>query len=181
MISAARVTSFTILDAASRASSYRVSRAKPAQAGIGVGDGRGNRLIHFVGQRGSQLSHGGHPADVCEIRLRLAQSLTLFLRLLALDGDAGKMRDLLDDVVFLSVGERGSRYRSRRSPAPCLPTRGSALTSTPGARGPTPDRGNSDHSGSVAMLDTITGSPRYAAVPHEPTDGPMTMPSMASM
>ncbi len=41
---------------------------QPAQAGIGVGDGGGNRLIHFVRQGGSQLSHTGHPAGVCEIR-----------------------------------------------------------------------------------------------------------------
>ena len=47
---------------------------KPAQAGIGVGDGGGNRLIHFVRERSGQLSHGGHPADACEIRLRLTQS-----------------------------------------------------------------------------------------------------------
>jgi hypothetical protein len=38
---------------------------EPAQAGIGVGDGGGNRLIHFVRQGSRQLSHGGHPADVC--------------------------------------------------------------------------------------------------------------------
>src|ERR1700674_285654 len=47
---------------------------EPAQAGIGVGDGGGNRLFHFVCQGSSQLSQGGHPADVCEIRLRLTQS-----------------------------------------------------------------------------------------------------------
>jgi len=33
--------------------------------------------------RGCQLSHGGHPADVCEVRLRLTQSLPLFVRALA--------------------------------------------------------------------------------------------------
>jgi hypothetical protein len=32
-------------------------------------------LIDFVRQRSSQLSHGGHPAGVCEIGLRLAQRL----------------------------------------------------------------------------------------------------------
>ncbi len=46
---------------------------KPAQAGIGVSDGGGNRLIQFVRQGGSQLSHGGHPVDACELRLRLTQ------------------------------------------------------------------------------------------------------------
>jgi hypothetical protein len=45
---------------------------KPAQTGVGVGDGGSNRLIHFVRQ-GSSLSHGCNAADVCEIRLRLAQ------------------------------------------------------------------------------------------------------------
>src|SRR5882672_447299 len=48
---------------------------QPANAGIGVGDGGANRLVHFVRQGSSQLSHGRHPADVCEIRLRLARSL----------------------------------------------------------------------------------------------------------
>ena len=71
MISAARVASLTV----SRRSFARLFHIgliarKPSQAGIGVGDGGGNRLIHFVRQRGGQLSHGGHPADVCEIRLR---------------------------------------------------------------------------------------------------------------
>src|SRR5229473_4032096 len=47
---------------------------EPAQTGIGVSDGGGNRLFHFMRQRSSQFSQGGHPADVCEIRLRLAQS-----------------------------------------------------------------------------------------------------------
>jgi hypothetical protein len=47
---------------------------EPAQAGIGVGDGSGNRLIHFVRQRSGKLSHGSCLADACEIRLRLTQS-----------------------------------------------------------------------------------------------------------
>ena len=45
---------------------------KPAQAGIGVGDGGRYRLIHLVRQRGSQFAHGGHPADMRKIRLKLA-------------------------------------------------------------------------------------------------------------
>ncbi len=32
-------------------------------------------MIHFVRQGGSQLPHGGHAVDPCEIRLRLAQRL----------------------------------------------------------------------------------------------------------
>ena len=69
--------------AAARAFRDRGVARKPAQASIGVGDRRGNRLIHFVRQGGGQLSHGGHPVDVREVRLRLAQSLALFLRPLA--------------------------------------------------------------------------------------------------
>ena len=45
--------------------------SQPAQASIRVGDGGGNRLIHLVRQGGSQLPHGGHATDVCEIRLGL--------------------------------------------------------------------------------------------------------------
>src|SRR5260370_3794802 len=51
---------------------------KPAQTGVGVGNGGGNRLIHFVRQRSRQLSHGGHPAHVCEIRPHLTPALPLF-------------------------------------------------------------------------------------------------------
>jgi len=50
-----------------------VVASEPAQAGFGVGGCGGNRLGHFVRQRGSQLSHGGHPVDVCEIRPRLTE------------------------------------------------------------------------------------------------------------
>src|SRR3954463_7838585 len=37
------------------------------------------------------------------------------------------------------------------------------------------------HSGSAAISDTITCSARNAAVPHEPTKGPMKVPSIASV
>ena len=47
----------------------RMIARKPAQAGIGIGDSGGNRLIHFVRQRGGQFSHGGYAVDLCEIRL----------------------------------------------------------------------------------------------------------------
>src|SRR5580704_11479300 len=57
---------------------------QPAQAGVGVGDGSGNRLIYFVRQGGRQLSHGGHPADPRQIRLRLAQGLFGLLALTTL-------------------------------------------------------------------------------------------------
>jgi hypothetical protein len=46
----------------------------PAQAGIGVGDGGSNRLIHFVCQGGSQLSHRCDAADARKVRMRLTQS-----------------------------------------------------------------------------------------------------------
>ena len=49
--------------------------AKPPQASVGIGDRRRNRLLDFVRQGGSQLSHSGYTADVCEIGLRLAQRL----------------------------------------------------------------------------------------------------------
>src|SRR5438105_14408273 len=39
----------------------------------------------------------------------------------------------------------------------------------------------SAHNGSAAMADTITCSARYAAVPHEPTEGPMKAPAIASV
>ena len=85
MISAARVPSFTILVAAARAlSRFGTSRRQPVQATIGAGDRSGNRLIHFMRQGGSQLSHGGHPADACQIRLHLSQCLASSPRLFSL-------------------------------------------------------------------------------------------------
>src|SRR5207245_6743409 len=48
---------------------------KPAQASVGVGDGRGNRLIHFMCERSRQLSHGGHPVCLLEVPPRLAEEL----------------------------------------------------------------------------------------------------------
>src|SRR5205807_8808696 len=56
---------------------------EPAQASISVGAGSGDWLIHFVRQGSGQLSHGSHPADAREIRLRLTQSLQGLFRPLA--------------------------------------------------------------------------------------------------
>jgi hypothetical protein len=36
----------------------------------------------------------------------------------------------------------------------------------------------SAHSGSTLASSTMTGAPRHAAVPHEPTFGPITTPSI---
>ena len=74
MISAARVAVFHDSHR-SRARLFEIRgiASEPAQTGVGVGDGGGDRLVHLVRQGGRQLSHGGHPVDVCEIRLRLTQ------------------------------------------------------------------------------------------------------------
>ncbi len=58
-----------------RARLFEIRRvaSEPAQARVGVGGRGGNRLSHFVRQGGSQLSHGGHPGDVREIRSRPTQ------------------------------------------------------------------------------------------------------------
>ncbi len=84
MISAARVRIFDNSPRSlARLFQIRLIARKPSQAGIGVCHCRGNRLIHFVRQGGSQLSHGGHSADVREIRLRLTQRFSrhAFVRL----------------------------------------------------------------------------------------------------
>src|SRR5580704_1512546 len=71
---------------------------KPAHTGIGVRDGGGNRLIHFVRQRSSQLSHGGHPVHVREVCLRLTQSLALFIRPLAF-GHVYRCTDVFQEIA----------------------------------------------------------------------------------
>jgi len=66
-----------------RACLFHIRRVggEPAQEGVALVTAAGDRLIHFRGQGSSQLSHGGYPADVCEIRLRLAQRLFSLLAL----------------------------------------------------------------------------------------------------
>jgi hypothetical protein len=46
---------------------------QPAQAGVGISDYCGQRLIDFVRDRGGQLSERGHPRDVGPFRLRFEQ------------------------------------------------------------------------------------------------------------
>ena len=46
---------------------------QPAQAGIGVGDHPGERLLDFMGNRRRQLPHRGDAVDVRKLHLRLAQ------------------------------------------------------------------------------------------------------------
>jgi hypothetical protein len=48
---------------------------EPPQAGFGIDERGGNRLIDRVCKRSGQLSHRGHSADAFEIRLRLAKGL----------------------------------------------------------------------------------------------------------
>jgi len=63
---------------------------KPTNAGSGVGRGRGDRLIHFVSQGSSQLSHGRYPIHSRELCVRLTQSFAFLLGPLALgDVDSG--------------------------------------------------------------------------------------------
>jgi hypothetical protein len=55
MISVVRKASLTTLDAAAQCLlQIRLIARKPAQAGVGIEDGRGNRLIHLMRQRRSQ-------------------------------------------------------------------------------------------------------------------------------
>src|SRR3989442_1613502 len=75
-----------------------VSSREPSQASIGVGDGGRNRLIYFVGQGGSQLSHGSHPVHMREVFLRLTQSLALFLRPFAF-GHVYRCTDIFQDIA----------------------------------------------------------------------------------
>jgi hypothetical protein len=48
------------LQGATRFNQVGSSAIEPAQAGLGVGDDCGERLVHFVGDRGSQLSQRRH-------------------------------------------------------------------------------------------------------------------------
>ena len=51
-----------------------------------------------MGDRGRQFTHGGHSADVREVRLRLPQRS---FGLLPFDRDTRKMGDLLDQLMLL--------------------------------------------------------------------------------
>jgi hypothetical protein len=64
---------------------------QPAQAGIGVGDHPGERLLDFMGNRRRQLPHRRDAVDVRELHLRLAQGFggSHVLREVALDHERG--------------------------------------------------------------------------------------------
>jgi len=75
----------------------RFVACQPAQAGARVGDGRADRLIHFVRERRRQLAHRGHAIDVRQVRLRLQQPV---FRLLTI-------RDLATKVLVRGGQLRG--------------------------------------------------------------------------
>src|SRR5437867_6551768 len=81
MMSAARITSLTTLEAASCASamsgSSRPSHRKQVLASVTAAE---HRLLDLVRQGSSQLAHRGHSCDVRKISLYLPQSLALFIR-----------------------------------------------------------------------------------------------------
>jgi hypothetical protein len=108
MMSAARFAfRMTPRRSLARLSQIGIVSRKPPNAGAGAVDSRGNGLIHFVRQGGGQLSHGGHPAGVSEIRLRLAQPLPLFLRLPAV-GDVDDGTHIFNEIA--GWAENGMAY-----------------------------------------------------------------------
>src|ERR1700726_485183 len=51
---------------------------KPAQSSLGVGDRRGDRLIHLMGDRGRELSHGRNAVRVRQLHLHLTVTPVVF-------------------------------------------------------------------------------------------------------
>src|SRR5258708_7327724 len=51
----------------------RSSAVETAQTGLGVGDDGGERLVHFMGDRGRNFPERRDARYVCEIRLRLTK------------------------------------------------------------------------------------------------------------
>ena len=80
-----------------RASSRSWLAAEPAQAGIGIGDHGGERLVDFMGNRGRQLPHRRDAIDVRELRLRLTQ------RFRGLHQLAGPFYDTLFELLIESL------------------------------------------------------------------------------
>ena len=57
------------------------SPSQPAQAGLGIGDRRGDRLIDLVGDGGGQLAHGRDAVGVRKLHLHLAEPPLALARL----------------------------------------------------------------------------------------------------
>src|SRR2546423_500849 len=53
---------------------FQVFCIEPAQTGAGIVDECAERLINFMGDRGSHLSQRRHPRDVSQLHLRSAKS-----------------------------------------------------------------------------------------------------------
>jgi hypothetical protein len=85
------------------------TRAAPSIVGSPQSNGSSNRLVHFVRQGGSQLTHRGHSADVCEIRLRLAQRFVGVLLLGQPDGGFAGPQKKPRTMPGLSLPERFKR------------------------------------------------------------------------
>src|SRR5206468_10220732 len=54
---------------------FQLLRVKPTQAGTGVIDHCGERLVDFMGDGGSQLAQSCHPRDVGQLRLCMVQRI----------------------------------------------------------------------------------------------------------
>jgi len=65
---------------------------EPAQSGVAAHDHRGERLVHFVRDRGGDLSHHHHSTGVRQLRLREPQRFLCALALRYVDHNPGEQR-----------------------------------------------------------------------------------------
>ena len=102
----------------SRSGKVGRSAVQPPQARVGIGDDRGERLVHFMGDGSCQFAQGSDAGYMGEFRLRLVQRL---LGLICTDhgGDIGT-GTAIAEKISLRVKERfttGSHMYRRASPA----------------------------------------------------------------
>ena len=59
----------------SRSIKIRIGIREPGQAGVRIGDDRHERLAHFVGDQGRELTHRRQPRRACEMRLSVGRRM----------------------------------------------------------------------------------------------------------
>ena len=136
-------------------------------------------VSRFPGQRlVGPTARLGQPLRFSEMSFAPPQGL---LSRLSFNCNSRQMCDLF--YVFLIARARAARLAIIHGDSPDdFALRGEDRRRPTGAEGIGQSRlPGSAHRGSVAISSTITGSPRYAAVPQEPAEGPTRTPSMASV
>src|SRR5208282_3418070 len=91
--------------------------AQPAQSGMGIGDRRGNRLVHFMGDRGRELPYRSDAVRVRQFHLHLAVAPLALARLCFSLLALGQIDDKSDTLVPAFLESRSTNQHGHTAAA----------------------------------------------------------------